>query len=373
MIPLAPGALVFQESRVSRLNSTYTDAVNMARLLQNNYGYEVTFMADESSNMNMSMNISMDISMDSTSLQFPTYNNIFYQLRNILSHSKFGDEIVIYYTGHATRLTPASTLGYRNASPGTDYDAVNMPINHWMDDRDNVIIGLVRTFGKKGTKIVMIFDCYHDDTVCDLVYQYNYDQKTKTFTTTMLPGHLTDIITKPIRPLVIALTRCQDPGVNRGTNVSDYENLETWGVLTSSFIHTVVTNPRATADIFTVVRDMDHYTSKYNQHPKITSNINIADPGNGHGRSIFNGASYLGPIIISAREQKPLIQLLPTIPGPGLLGPGQNLPARSRVKASSAPTINSGTNPFKQYPVTINIPHNKVGNYKSLNIEKFIM
>jgi len=272
-----------------KLKGTCNDARHMVSFLKQYCGYRdenIVLMVDDIATIKMTD-------------RFPTRNNIFNQIRTILNNAQTSDEVTIFYAGHGTQQVA-------NSSSTEEPDRLNeviVPVDYNIRTganaiTDDTINSLLREFGKSQTKILLIFDCCHSGTMCDLNYAYYYDRKTNIFTKTLSSNPRLDptldqsFASKPIVSSVIALSGCKDNEVSAEANMTfDGSNSEE-GVLTSSFIYSIRTNPTSTKDIFGIVRDMDKYTQKYNQHPVISSNMDLTttDPV---AKSIFDGSQYV--------------------------------------------------------------------------------
>ena len=272
-----------------KLKGTCNDARHMASFLKQYCEYKdenIVLMVD-------------DVATIRTTDRYPTRNNIFNQIRTILNNAQPSDEVTFFYAGHGTQQVVSSS----STEESDRLNEVIVPVDYNIRTganaiTDDTINSLLREFGKSQTQILLIFDCCHSGTMCDLNYTYNYERKTNIFTKSLSSNPRFDptmdqsFINKPILSYVIALSGCKDNEVSAEANMTfDGSNSEE-GVLTSAFIYSIRTNPTSTKDIFGIVRDMDKYTSKYNQHPVISSNMDLTttDPT---AKSIFDGAQYV--------------------------------------------------------------------------------
>lgn len=264
----------YYKSKVSNLNGTVNDAKNMANILNRNYRYDAIIMRDD--------NISNESPL------YPTKNNIRRMIVNILREAIDGDSVVITYSGHGIQINSNSSEEEIDRK-----DEAIIPVNY--DGRrstsltDDEINDILRTYlrGKPNTKVLLIFDCCHSGTVCDLKYTYNYIKKNNDFMLHSskindMPGH------------IICLSGCKDAQVSWGDYIGyNNERKSNQGVMTNAFLNVVKANPRSTKNIFEIIKQMYSYVSKYLQNPQISSNIDIASSNRLDDRAILNGREYL--------------------------------------------------------------------------------
>jgi hypothetical protein len=282
-----------------QLNGTINDAKNVSNLL-GNIGYSVTFMNDN---------------LPNTSPLYPTMNNILNQIRSVLTLAQPGDDVVIFYAGHGIQLlanslnTPESdgivesdgqdeALVPVDFSIKTDTKGKSNFLNVIVDDTLNIML---RTFGKQGVRILIICDCCHSGTVCDLKYSYGYNGK--------ISGDISDSVTKsdiyfdvgddspldstkPIKSVVISLSGCKDEQVSWEDVPSFNKTGGKQGLLTSAFIHTITTDKASIRDIFLILKNVQQYTASYKQNPKVSSNIPLHLVENDNNRYILGGSDY---------------------------------------------------------------------------------
>lgn len=254
--------------KISNLNATSTDGDNMVNYLRDK-AYEIV-------NMN-------DHRLNSTSRYYPTKNNIYKQIREILRKAKKTDYIFIYYSGHG------SQLGYSNANreESDKMDECIIPVDYNPKKKSSVITDdeiskLLSTFlkNKKTVSVFMMFDCCHSGTICDLKYTYNYNRNNNKFVKNESTPK------DSIDAHVLVLSGCKDDSVSWEDIVEYSEsNASLQGILTGSFLYNTTTNKFLEADVFKLVKAMDPITKKYSQYPSISSNRDISD--NSNLRNIF--------------------------------------------------------------------------------------
>ncbi len=280
---------------IPQLPGTSNDAKQMVKFLKQYCGYasdNITVMIDD------------DAKIKNTD-RYPTKNNIYNQIRNVLNKAQSNDEICIYYSGHGTQQA-----GKQSKNEEKDkLDEAIVPVDYNMITGENAIIdntinSLLRQFGKPDTKILMIFDCCHSGTMCDLKYKYIYDKKTNSFIKNIssdssdgLSRSVADesrksFLNKSINSLVIEVSSCRENEASSETDNKNDDINGNNGVMTSALIYAIKSNPTSTKDIFGIIRDLDVHTSQYNQHPVISSNIDLTIDDPVH-RSVFDGYQYL--------------------------------------------------------------------------------
>jgi len=231
------------------------------------YGYSVVFMND--------------IDFTPNQVLYPTRDNILNQLQEILHRALKGDDVFIYYAGHGVNLLRRTGYGYEES--GTDEAIV--PTDFVFDSVlgfDNVIVDdtindHLRLFSRAGVRILMMFDCCHSGTICDLKYTYRYDPITRKIVFDVIPDRYLDGIDEtlfvdhnPIKADVITISGCGDndfstEAIVRFSSENDVEQ----GVLTAAFRYLIKQNAH---DVFYLLIAICTYISRFNQFPRVSSN-----------------------------------------------------------------------------------------------------
>jgi hypothetical protein len=262
------------DSKSLALNGTINDANNM-RIFLTRRGYNFTFMRDD---------------LNTTHPLFPTKQNILHNIKNILSNSKTGDNIVIYYSGHGVQTANIAISGIANDTELDGKDEAIVPCDFNCKTNTGLLIDdelndYLRKYSVSGTNVLIITDCCHSGTLCDLKYSYKYTGNVNTVLTNISDNHIAcetvpntprDLI-DPIKANVITLSGCRDSEVSNEAYLrfSRYERGQVQGVLTGAFIYVINTTPALTRDIFSVVKGIMRYTNRYGQRPKVSSTIPI--------------------------------------------------------------------------------------------------
>jgi len=179
------------------LNGCIPDANNINNLL-NEWGFETTLMTD-----NTGGNL------------YPTKNNILSQITSHISKLASGDILVIYYSGHGSRVTD------NNGDEISGLDSCIVPV-------DVSSVGYIRdddirtklTAAPSGSNIFATFDSCNSGSVCDLIYCYfdtsyrgSLEQKITSLSTTDFISRI-DFITNPnyheTNANIISLSGCRD-------------------------------------------------------------------------------------------------------------------------------------------------------------------
>lgn len=249
------------------LNGTYNDANHM-RVLMESYGYSVIFMND--------------VDLTPNQVLYPTRDNILNQLQIILNRALKGDDVFIYYAGHGVNLL--KRVGYDYEESGTDEAIV--PTDFVFDSVlgfDNVIVDdmindHLRLFSRAGVRILMMFDCCHSGTICDLKFTYKYDPLNRKIIFDMIPDKYLDGATETlsvdhnsIKADVITISGCGDSDVSTEAiiRLSSEDDVVEQGVLTGAFRYLFKQNSH---DVFYLLIAIHTYISKFNQFPRVSSN-----------------------------------------------------------------------------------------------------
>jgi hypothetical protein len=259
---------------VSDLEATENDGNNMERFLKTK-GYKVIHMNDHN--------------IDKTSNLYPTRNNIYIQIRNILRKATTNDMVFIYYAGHGIQLNSSSN----NTEEVDRKDECIIPVDYSYKNQkylsDDVMSKLISVYTKNKTytNVFLMFDCCHSGTICDMKYTYNYNKNTNSFDS-FISNTLYESDAK-----ILVLSGCKDDGVSWEDYFKDALSIQ--GILTGSFLHNIKTNRTLEKDIFKLVVSITPTTNKYNQIPSISSNYDITN--NEKLREIFSGRVSIGNVV----------------------------------------------------------------------------
>lgn len=102
---------------------------------------------------------------DNDSKNMPTYGNILEKLNNLIKNSSPRDNIYIHFSGHGTYVED------QNNDEKDGKDEVFVPVNYEKGFiSDDVLFSIV---SKTKTNVLMVFDCCHSGSICDLPYKYD--------------------------------------------------------------------------------------------------------------------------------------------------------------------------------------------------------
>lgn len=244
------------------------------------FGYVVIFMNDN---------------CVKTSALYPIHKNIQNTFANLLQNTQSGDDVVIFYTGHgAKNLANQMNIVI---DPNGKNDAI-VPVDNNLID-DETLGYWLQQYGKKGVRIFLFFDCFHDGTMCGLQYSYSCSKKINTNTVNVKNNSFNQEFNQLQRATIITLSASKDSKDSKGkeTIETDTQGRQSnhQGSLTSSFIYNIQTSVNGTKDIFKLLHYISIYLSNYKlitQCPKITSSIPLHDQTHDSNRYILDGMSH---------------------------------------------------------------------------------
>jgi len=102
---------------------------------------------------------------DNDPKNMPSYGNILEKLNNLINNSNKRDNIYIHLSGHGTFVDD------QNNDEKDGKDEVFVPVNYKQGlISDDVLFSIV---SKTKTNVLMVFDCCHSGSLCDLPYKYD--------------------------------------------------------------------------------------------------------------------------------------------------------------------------------------------------------
>ena len=159
----------YKGSKVSALQGTVNDSLNMTRTLTNKYGYRITNLNDKNYSKGHA--------------RYPSKSNIIFWLNKLLREAKNGDEIFIGYAGHGIQLK----LSNSNTEELDKKDEAIIPVDYDFTDRTAITddeiqrILAIQLKSKPNCKVFILFDCCHSGTAADLRYTFNYHNTKRDF------------------------------------------------------------------------------------------------------------------------------------------------------------------------------------------------
>ena len=95
----------------------------------------------------------------------PTYGNILEKLNQLINSSNPRDNIYVHFSGHGTFIED------QNNDETDGKDEVFVPVNYEEGlISDDVLFSII---SKTKTNVLMVFDCCHSGSLCDLPYKYD--------------------------------------------------------------------------------------------------------------------------------------------------------------------------------------------------------
>jgi hypothetical protein len=180
--------------------------------------------------------------------------------------------------------------------------------------RDDELNLWLRQFGRLDTRIFLIFDCCHSGNMCDLKYMYNFPSDVNRLgipcrnitvneiKDTIITGD-NERIVSDFAAVVITLSACKDSEVSWEDYVTwDRASREKEGILTSSLIYNIRTDPAASRDIFKLLYCIAMQSSSYGQHPKLSASIPLHEGVNDPNRFIFGNVPLQQDLLMMNRS-----------------------------------------------------------------------
>jgi hypothetical protein len=143
------------------LNGCIYDVININNVLRDAYDYDNIIILRD------------DINNPTT---MPTRANIINNLLALAKQSGPLDEIWVHYSGHGSQIQD------KNNDEVSGKDGILVPIDYKTKGfiLDDELLNIIKTFP---CKTILIFDCCHSGTVCDLPWSFQYVSPTNTIKT----------------------------------------------------------------------------------------------------------------------------------------------------------------------------------------------
>lgn len=196
----------YQRTPSIRLYGCVNDVVNTSQMLITKYGYlpnNVVILRDDTNDRRF----------------WPTRANILGNLQNLVKDSDKCSEIWFQYSGHGLQVMSKTRVD-------EDIDEAILPLDYRVAGfiTDNDIYDIIK---QAKCRVMLIFDCCHSGTVCDLHWCYEYENSS--FTRSI--GNKKTITSNPN---IICLSGCKDTqSAADGYSSSKQESM---GVFTDAFI-----------------------------------------------------------------------------------------------------------------------------------------
>jgi metacaspase-1 len=132
------------------LSGCQNDVKNMVDYIKNVHGFEddnITLLLDDGEHTS------------------PTHENIMSAYKKVVSESESGDAIFLHYSGHGSKVKDDERNEDRDG-----YDETLVPLDYetaGMIRDDDIYAAIVKPMAE-GVHVVMINDCCHSGSICDL-------------------------------------------------------------------------------------------------------------------------------------------------------------------------------------------------------------
>ena len=179
-------------------------------------------------------------------------NNILSEFKNLLTNSKSGDVLLLFYSGHGSYILDKNN----NEATGNDQLIVPCDLNGILDDELKNIIQLNL---KKDVTLIALFDCCHSGSILDLKYQYMDSLDNNNFTENINESETTGN--------VIMISGCSDVQTSSDATI----NNKSQGAMTWAFLEAFKSEKNVTwRNLLIKMRDLLQ-KSNFSQKPQLTS------------------------------------------------------------------------------------------------------
>jgi len=223
----------------NRLNGCIDDIVDIKRVLMEQYQYHeenIVMLRDD---------------VEAREKQ-PTCANMLHELENIVSKSGPDDEIWIHYSGHGSQIPDQFTF------KESKLDDIIVPMDYQTGGFicDAQLYSFIR---KIKCRAILIFDCCHSGTVCDLPWTFEFS----------IPNSCNRVKTSPFvmeNHHIYMFSGCKDTETSADTY--DYVHREPVGAFTCAFI-ACLEEAGYTIPLMELYRrvSMRLYNQGFTQHP----------------------------------------------------------------------------------------------------------
>jgi hypothetical protein len=258
------------------LNGCINDIQNINNMLIDAYDYD-------------SSNIIM-LRDDSEEYMQPTRANILLTLDTIVRQTSNLDEIWIHYSGHGSQIKD------NNGDEVDGLDDVLVPVDYQTTGyiADDEILIMIKNIK---CKAIIIFDCCHSGTICDLPWSYEFTSSKDESMEYIKSGNNDVVIDNKN---IYMISGCKDYQTSADT--FDNSSNQFVGALTTSLIDCLRYN-KHDVDIMTLYRDVCVYllTFGYKQIPILSSSS--TSPDYSFKKSVILNNAFE---IITPESQKPV-------------------------------------------------------------------
>ena len=200
----------YRNDATAKLNGCVDDIINIRNMLVDAYDYDVN-------------NIVMLRDDTDDPSKSPTSHNIMHELIKIVGDSSNNEEIWIHYSGHGSQIPDFASLKHNGV------DDVIVPVDYMTAGLipDTQLLNIIRYIK---CRAILVFDCCHSGTVCDLQWSFEYTSPT-TYTRTQVDDVVID------NPNIFMFSGCKDSQTSADTYSATLK--EAVGAFTYTFIETL--------------------------------------------------------------------------------------------------------------------------------------
>jgi hypothetical protein len=188
-------------------------------------------------------------------------NNILSEFKNLLTNSKSGDVLLLFYSGHGSYILDKNN----NEATGNDQLIVPCDLNEIIDDE---LKNIINTNLKKDVTLIALFDCCHSGSILDLKYQYMDSLDNNNFTENINESETTGN--------VIMISGCSDVQTSSDATI----NNKNQGAMTWAFLEAFKSEKNITwRNLLIKMRNLLQ-KSNFSQKPQLSSGsfFNIDSP-----------------------------------------------------------------------------------------------
>lgn len=247
------------------LKGCVDDTINIRNMLLDAYNYDLE-------------NIKMLRDDETDPSKIPTGENILNSIRAIVEESANLEEIWIHYSGHGSQIPDYNSVKHHGV------DDIIIPLNFKTHGpiRDSQLFNLIKEIK---CRAILVFDCCHSGTVCDLQWSFEYVGPTY-YTRTMVD----DMVIS--NPNIYMFSGCKDDQTSADTYSPVLK--QAVGAFTNAFIECLRKNHHS-IDILILYREICRKLANdgYQQRPIFSSscmepNYQIKRVCNENPETIFN-------------------------------------------------------------------------------------
>ena len=195
--------------------------------------------------------------------RLPTYYNIICGLQSLLLESGNLDEIWIHYSGHGRQQENPESI------KGTGMDDMIVPVDYETSGyiTDTMLLSFIKQIK---CRAILIFDCCHSGTICDLQWSFEYVPTEPFYTLRKIDNVIVE------NPNIYVFSGCKDD--QNSEDVYSVFFKESIGLFTLSFIE-CLRNVHHNTSILELYIDICYllYSQGYKQTPVLSCSTNNPD------------------------------------------------------------------------------------------------